>query len=62
MSYNVGPMCVYNAVKEAYEAKDMALTWEDIVLYTDNEKCGRGITYTKQILERFYDFPPADSK
>lgn len=62
MSYNVGPMCVYNAIDKAYAFKKSAVNWEDIVLFNDSKACARGITYANQILDRFYDFPPADSK
>jgi hypothetical protein len=62
VSYNVGPMCVYDAVQKAYEFKGTKVDWDDIVLHIDEKACGRGIAYAEQITERFYDFPPNDQK
>jgi len=58
MNYNVGPVCVYNAVNRAYSVKKSVLSWNDITSNITDTHCERGVLYTNQITEKFYDFPP----
>jgi hypothetical protein len=57
-NYNVGPTCVYNAVMKAYEAKQGAIRWNDIVPYVSDAYCQRGVYYANRITEKFYNFTP----
>ncbi len=58
MDYNVGPNCVYNAVSQAYAVKNGTLSWNDITSNVTDDYCERGVLYSNQITEKFYDFPP----
>lgn len=58
MNYNVGPNCVYDSVKNAYKnVKPLKVTWYDIMDYTTDKSCWRGIRYANQITEEVYTYP-----
>jgi len=68
MNYNVGPVCVYNAVHESYQAIDESartdeedgtpfkLSWDEIVGGINDKSCARGINYVDNITRPYYDF------
>jgi hypothetical protein len=67
LNYNVGPLCVYNAVNASYQATKPdesdetdqltdKLSWDVISSYVDQKSCSRGIGYVQNITRPFYDF------
>ena len=58
MNYNVGPNCVFDSVKNAFKSSNGPVSWYDIVTYTTNKECKRGIYYANQITENFYNYQP----
>jgi hypothetical protein len=58
MNYNVGPTCVFNSVRDAYDYAQSQISWWDISYFTGDPQCLRGVYYANQITEKFYDFPP----
>ena len=50
-NYNAGPICVYDAVKAAYEIEDRQgrLTWEQIAAQVTGGECELGLDYVAKI-------------
>ncbi len=57
MNYNVGPTCVFNSMRSAYNFTQSKVTWWDVGHFTGDDQCKRGIYYANQITEKFYNFP-----
>jgi hypothetical protein len=57
MNYNVGPTCVLNAVAKAWEETPSSLNWAKITQYVTGKVCERGVVYSNQITEHFYNPP-----
>jgi hypothetical protein len=58
MNYNVGPICVLNAVKNTYDWTQGPMKWSDIVRSVDSQECSRGVIYADQITENYYNYNP----
>jgi hypothetical protein len=58
MNYNAGSECVFNAVRDAFKAKQGPLQWYDISGRVSGAQCIRGMTYANQITAKYYNFPP----
>jgi hypothetical protein len=58
LNYNVGPNCVYNAVKASYKNNDEEImNWDEIAATIDeNESCSRGVPYVDNITGEYYNF------
>jgi hypothetical protein len=63
-NYNVGPLCVYDAVYASYQAADKGdadnpftrLSWDSIKGNIADKSCSRGINYVDNIIRPYYDF------
>ncbi|MEJ5201634.1 MAG: hypothetical protein WHV66_05315 [Anaerolineales bacterium] len=59
-NYNAGSICLYNAVRDAYESIEGQITWLDIAGYVGSGSCELGVGYVNKITEPYYAFPPGE--
>lgn len=60
MNYNVGSVCVYNALEKTFERTDGPMDWSDISASVSDGFCERGVFYANQVTAKYFDFPPSD--
>jgi hypothetical protein len=58
VNYNMGPLCVYDAVRTNYKIDDKdKLTWDVIAdNLRDDKTCSNGLRYVENITGKYYDF------
>jgi hypothetical protein len=54
LSYNSGPLCVYDAVNAAYAGDPVS--WDDIANNVDGKSCEIGVRYVNNITAPYYEF------
>ncbi len=59
MNYNVGSVCVYNALEATFERTQGPMDWSDISASVSSGFCERGVLYVNQITEDYFGFPPS---
>jgi hypothetical protein len=60
MNYNVGSVCVYNAIESTFERTQGPMNWSDIAANVSDGFCERGVFYVNQVTADYFGFPPSE--